>query len=156
MQSNPHTATVTVAGKGRHLYVWSHSITEKLTGYNTGGNYYVFECTSPPGQGIPLQNNGHGDAIAAILEGEYSVVIGDKRFHALKGDVCFFPRKVDHSFQNIGTKAGITLWTITPGRNFETFFQELGQLPPINTDPALIAQIFADNGMTLCSYNEHE
>jgi mannose-6-phosphate isomerase-like protein (cupin superfamily) len=153
MQSNHHTATVTVAGKGKHLNVFGHSITEKLTGHNTGGNYYVFECISPPGQGIPLQNNKQGDAIAAILEGEYSVVIGDKRFHVLKGDICFFPRKVDHSFQNIGTKAGITLWTINPGNNFEAFFKELGQLPPVNANPSLVAQIFADNSIKLCELN---
>ena len=76
-------------------------------------------------------------------------MIGDKRYHAKPGDICFFPRNVPHSFQNIGTKSGITLWTVIPGANFEAFFDELGALPAGEPNLEVVAKIFADYGMKI-------
>jgi len=149
MQNKNQTAAVVAAQQSTPMTVLNHSITPMLTRQQTGGAYYTFTCVSPPGQGIPLHVNEQGDAIVAVVDGEYSVMIGDKRYHALKGDVCFFPKQVPHSFQNIGTKAGTTVWTISPGANFEHFFDTLSNLPAGEPDPAAIARIFAENGMSI-------
>ena len=45
-------------------------------------------------------------------------------------------------FQNVGATPGKTLWTVTPGANFEPFFDELGALPPGPPDLAKVAAIF--------------
>jgi mannose-6-phosphate isomerase-like protein (cupin superfamily) len=149
MQSKNKTSTVSTAGQGKQLNALGHSITEMLGEKNTGGDYYVFECVSPPGQGFPLLRHQHEDKVVAIIEGEFSVMVGTKRFHALKGDVCFFPRQVSHSIQNIGTKAGTTLWTVVPGSGFEKFFNKLGKLPAGDPNPSTVAKIFADHGTSL-------
>jgi quercetin dioxygenase-like cupin family protein len=149
MQSKNQTPAVVAAEQSKQITVLNHSITAMLTVQQTGGAYYTFTCVTPPGQGIPLHYNEEGDAIVAIVDGEYSVMIGDKRYHALKGDVCFFPKRVPHSFQNIGTKASTTIWTVTPGKNFEQFFNALSNLPAGDPDPAMMAKIFADNRMSI-------
>lgn len=149
MQSKNQIATVATAGQGKKFNVLGHSITALLAQQNTDGNYYVFECITPPGHGIPPHVHDREDEIISIVEGEYSVMIGDKRYHAKPGDICFFPRHVVHSFQNIGTKSGITLWTVIPGANFEAFFDELGALPAGEPNLEVVAKIFADYGMKI-------
>ncbi len=149
MQTNNQTATVATAGQGKKFNVLGHSITALLSKLNTDGNYYVFECITPPGHGIPPHVHDREDEIISIVEGEYSVVIGDKRFHAKKGDICYFPKHIPHSFQNIGTKAGITLWTVIPGANFEEFFDKLAALPAGEPDLEMVASIFAEYGMKI-------
>jgi mannose-6-phosphate isomerase-like protein (cupin superfamily) len=109
----------------------------------------VFECITPPGHGIPPHVHDREDEIISIIEGEYLVMIGDKRFHATKGDICFFPKHIPHSFQNTGTKAGTTLWTVIPGTNFEEFFEKLAELPAGEPDLEVVAKIFADYGMKI-------
>lgn len=149
MQSKNQTATVATAHQGKKFNVLGHSITALLAKQNTDGNYYVFECITPPGHGIPPHVHDREDEIIAIVEGEYSVMIGDKRFHAMKGDICFFPKQISHSFQNIGTKAGTTLWTVIPGANFEEFFDKLAALPAGEPDLSVVAKIFAEYGMKI-------
>lgn len=149
MQSKNQTATVATAGQGKIFNVLGHSITALLSEQTTGGNYYVFECITPPGHGIPPHVHDREDEIISIVEGEYSVMIGDKRFHAKKGDICFFPKHIPHSFQNISTKAGTTLWTVIPGSNFEEFFDKLGALPAGEPNLEVVAKIFSDYGMEI-------
>lgn len=149
MRNTKQRATVTTAKRGRQLNILGNSITEILNGRNTGGDYYVFECLTPPGHGMPLQTQLHEDKIVTIIEGEFSVMINNKRFHALKGDVCFFPRQESHSIQNIGTRAGITLWTVVPGAGFEKFLTKMGKLPAGDPNPVTVAKIFGEYGMKL-------
>jgi len=89
----------------------------------------VFECVTPPGQGIPLHVHDREDELIYITEGEFAVMLGDKNFTANAGDEIFFPKHIPHAFQNIGSKVGRTLWTVVPGGNFEEFFGKLSALP---------------------------
>ncbi len=149
MQTKNQTATVATSGQGKKFNVLGHSITSLLAKQNTDGNYYVFHCITPPGHGIPPHVHDREDEIITIVEGEYSVMIGDNRFHALKGDIFYFPKHIPHSFKNIGTKAGTTLWTVVPGGNFEEFFDQLGALPAGEPDLRIVAKIFSDYGMEI-------
>ena len=76
-------------------------------------------------------------------------MIGDKVVSSRTGDEIFFPRHIPHSFQNIGSKAGKTLWTVVPGGNFEEFIEELGGLPEGPPDLQKVAEIFSVYGMQL-------
>jgi quercetin dioxygenase-like cupin family protein len=149
MQSKNQTATVVTTSQGKKFNVLGHAITALLAKQDTKGNYYVFECVTPPGHGIPLHVHDREDEIISVVDGEYSVIIGEKRYHAKKGDICFFPRHIPHTFQNIGTKVGTTLWTVIPGANFEDFFNKLEALPGGEPDFEIVAKIFADYGMKI-------
>jgi quercetin dioxygenase-like cupin family protein len=129
--------------------VLGHSITAILAKQNTGGNYYVFECITPPGLGIPPHVHDREDELIYVAEGEFGIMLGDKNFKASAGDEIFFPKHTPHAFQNIGSKAGKTIWTVVPGGNFEEFFDKLGTLPAGNPDLKIVAEIFATYGMKI-------
>lgn len=149
MQTSNQNATVVAAGKGRKFNVLGHSITAILARQDTVGNYYVFECVTPPGLGIPPHVHDREDELIYVAEGEFGIMLGDKNFTANAGDEIFFPRHIPHAFQNIGSKTGKTIWTVVPGGNFEEFFDKLGELPAGEPDLQVVAQIFATYGMKI-------
>ena len=149
MQTNDQKATVVAAGQGKKFNVLGHSVTSILSKQNTKGNYYVFEVITPPGVGIPPHVHDREDELIYVVEGEFGIMLGEKRFIAKTGDEIFFPRHLSHAFQNIGSKAGKTLWTVVPGGNFEDFFEILGALPEGEPDLNKVAEIFASYGMQI-------
>jgi quercetin dioxygenase-like cupin family protein len=137
-------------GEGKPLNVMGHTVAVKLSRRETGGNYYVFEVTSPPGFGIPPHVHEREDELITVLEGEYTVMLGADEIVANAGDEIFFPRGIPHAFRNSGTTPGRTLWTVVPGGSFEEFFEELGALPADGEpDLAVVGAIFARYGMTV-------
>lgn len=149
MQTAKSIATVVAAGQGKQFNVLGHAITAIIAKQNTDGNYYVFECVTPPGLGIPPHVHDREDELIYVLEGNFGIMLGDEQFEANPGDEIFFPKHVPHAFQNIGSKAGKTLWTVVPGGNFEKFFEQLGALPAGEPDLQKVAEIFATYGMEL-------
>ena len=147
MQTTNQIATVGKHSTARKFNVMGHAVTELVTRKETTGNYYVFEVVTPPGHGIPPHVHEREDELIYVAEGEYEVMLGDKLFRATAGDEIFFPRHIPHAFQNIGSKAGRTLWTVVPGGNFEEFFIKLGALPPGEPDMKQVVAIFAEYGM---------
>ena len=149
MQNTNLTATVVHKGYGTKLNVLGHSVTVKLSKQETNGNHYVFELITPPGLGIPPHVHDREDELIYIAEGEFEILLGDKHFQAKEGDEIFFPRHIPHAFQNTGTKAGKTIWTVVPGGNFEEFFNKLSSLPAGEPDLQLVAEIFSEYGMKI-------
>jgi quercetin dioxygenase-like cupin family protein len=149
VQTSKSIAAVVAAGKGKQLNVLGHSVTVKLSKTETQGNHYVFEVVTPPGLGIPPHVHDREDELIYVVEGEYGIMLGDKNFQANAGDEIYFPKHIPHAFQNTGSKAGRTLWTVIPGGNFEEFFDKLGALPAGEPDLKVVAQIFAEYGMKI-------
>lgn len=149
MQTTKSIATVVATAQGKQFNVLGHAITAILAQQNTDGNYYVFECITPPGLGIPPHVHDREDELIYVLEGEFGILLGEKQFQAKAGDEIFFPKHVPHAFQNIGSKAGKTLWTVVPGGNFEEFFDHLATLPSGEPDLQKVAEIFATYGMQI-------
>ncbi len=149
METKNQKAKLFAAGSGRKFNVLGHSVTVILSKEDSAGNYYVFECITPPGHGIPPHVHEREDELISILEGEFEVMLGDKICKANAGDEVFFPRHIPHSFQNVGSKAGKTRWTVVPGGNFEEFFDKLGALPAGPPDLQKVAVIFATFGMKI-------
>jgi quercetin dioxygenase-like cupin family protein len=147
MQTTQSTATVVAAGEGKILNVLGHSVTIKLSKRETGGNHYVFELVTPPGLGIPPHVHDREDELIYVVEGEFAIILGEKQYVAKTGDEIYFPKHIPHAFQNIGSKAGLTLWTVVPGGNFEEFFEKLGALPAGEPDLKVVVEIFAEYGM---------
>ncbi len=149
MQTTNQKAAVVANGTGKKFNVLGHSVTVVLSKETTDGNYYVFEITTAPGLGIPPHVHDREDELIYVVEGEFSIMLGDKQFTARGGDEIFFPRHIPHAFQNTGSKAGKTLWTVVPGGNFEAFFNQLGALPEGEPDLQKVAEIFAAYGMKI-------
>lgn len=148
MEAAKSTATVVANGEGKKLNVLGHSVTVKLSRQETLGHHYVFELITPPGLGIPPHVHDREDELIYVAEGEFEIILGDKNFRAGAGDEIYFPRHIPHAFQNIGSKAGKTIWTVVPGGNFEEFFDKLGALPA-EPDLQKVAEIFTAYGMKI-------
>jgi len=144
MSTQTKEATVIQSGQGRKMNVLGHAVTVKLTEQETAGNYYVFEVVTPPGHGIPPHIHKNEDEVIQVIEGEYEIQLGEQTYRATPGAVIHFPRHIAHSFRNVATASGTTLWTVIPGANFEKFFAELGALPAGGPpDMVKVAAIFS-------------
>lgn len=147
MSTTNSKAAVVKSGQGKKMNILGHSATVKLSKEETQGDYYVCEIITPPGYGIPPHVHDREDEMIYVAEGEFAIKLGDEQFIAKPGDQIFFPRYLPHAFQNIGSTAGKTLWTIVPGGSFEEFFDQLGALPPGQPDMEKVTKIFKNYGM---------
>lgn len=141
-------AVVIRPNAGTPLNILGHAATLKLDSTETSGDYYVFEVASPAGAGIPPHVHQSEDEVIYVLEGTYEIFLDGKTYQATAGSTLHFPRFIPHGFANIGSSTGRTLWFVTPGASFESFFAELGALPA-NQPPDMgkVVQIFAQYGM---------
>jgi quercetin dioxygenase-like cupin family protein len=139
---------IILTGQGRKMNVLGHEITLKLSSQETGGEYYVFQVTTPPGHSIPPHVHQNEDEVIEVVEGEFEFQLGDQVKQGGVGAIVHFPRYVPHGFRNIGSKSGRTLWTVMPGSNFEQFFEEISALPA-NEPPDMgqVVAIFGKYGM---------
>jgi len=138
---------VVPSGEGKKFNVLGHAITSPITAQTTGGKYYVFEMLTPPGFGVPPHVHEREDELIYIVAGEFEIILEDEKFSAHTGDHVFFPRHVAHAFQNVGSKPGKAIFTISPGANFEEFFEEMCVLPAGEPDLQKVTEIFAKYGM---------
>jgi quercetin dioxygenase-like cupin family protein len=143
------SATVVTPSAGKALHVLGHSAIVQLARRDSAGHYYVFALTTPPGHGIPPHVHDREDELIHVVEGTFLITLGGAQYTAGPGDQIFFPRHIPHAFQNIGSTAGRTVWTVVPGGNFEDFFERLSALPAGPPDLAQVAAIFADFGMKI-------
>lgn len=125
------------------MFVLGMEITLKLATAETGGDFYVFEASTPPGMGVPPHVHQHEDEIIQVIDGEFEIFLDGKTHNATQGAVINFPRFISHGFSNIGKEPGRTIFTVIPGANFEKFFEELSALPADRPpDMARVREIF--------------
>jgi len=141
-------AGIVAATKGKKMNVVGHEATIKLGSEDCNGNY-VFEVLSPAGMGIPPHVHEQEDEVIYILSGSFEVFLGGDVFRAEAGDWLNFTRGTAHGFRNIGSLPGKTLWFVSPGKNFEQFFNRLGALPPGPPDMDVLAALFQEFGLPL-------
>lgn len=150
MPIQKRTPLVVPAMEGRRMSVLGNEIEVKLGTSETAGLAFVFECVTPAGEGVPPHVHQHEDEIIRIIEGEYEIFLDGKTYKATDGAVINFPRSIVHAFRNSGKRPGRALFIVTPGENFERFFDELTTLPP-NAPPDLarVADIFNRFGLPI-------
>lgn len=141
-------ASIAKSSSGKKMNVVGHEATIKLSAEQANGNY-VFEVVSPAGMGIPPHVHEHEDEVIYILSGEFEVFLDGKVYNAAAGDWLNFTRTTPHGFKNIGQLPGKTLWFVSPGNNFEAFFDELGSLPPGPPDMEKLSALFGKYGLPL-------
>lgn len=78
------------------------SRTLRFEGASYGSNVSFFLVTSDPGQGPGLHRHPY-DETWSVLEGEATIVVGDRTFVARAGDTAVAPADTWHRFTNTGT-----------------------------------------------------
>lgn len=123
------------AGEGDAIWFLTNRITIKARARTTGGAYGLFEAELPAGFSPPLHVHHREDETFWILDGDFSVQCGDRRFRAGPGAYVFAPRGIPHTFVVDGPSPGRLLTLLTPGGGEEFFTAmgrpaEAGGLPP--------------------------
>jgi mannose-6-phosphate isomerase-like protein (cupin superfamily) len=78
------------------------SRTLRFEGAQYGSNVSFFLVTSDPGQGPGLHRHPY-DETWSVLEGEATIVVGDRTFVARAGDTAVAPADTWHRFTNTGS-----------------------------------------------------
>jgi mannose-6-phosphate isomerase-like protein (cupin superfamily) len=124
-------------GEGeKSLRVFGEMVTYKVTSYQTGGAYSLFEVETPPGGGPPLHVQHREDEAFWVLEGEYEFLGRDHSLRVASGSLVYVPKGSLHAHVNRGDGPARMLVSQTPGGSHERFFEEIeeaeeGRIPEI-------------------------
>ena len=128
----------------------------KIGGAETNGQFGLLEITVRAGDGSPWHVHPEEDEWFYVLEGEFTVFVGDRRFTLTPGSFAFGPKGVPHTFygETDGARALIGFQPF----HFEGFLHEVGEPtaervlpPPLEAPPdmARLVAIAARNGMEI-------
>ena len=137
--------TVVSAERAKHGYLlgtdegeafWLLGMLEivKIGGEDTNGEYGLVEITVRAGEGSPWHVHPDEDEWFYVLEGEFTVYVGDERLSLPAGSFAFGPKGVPHTFiaETDGARALVGFQPFL----FEGFLREIGEpaaervLPP--------------------------
>jgi quercetin dioxygenase-like cupin family protein len=142
------------AGEG--LWFLGSLLTVKIGRQESGGRVCVIEHHCPYGFGAPWHVHSREDEWFYVLEGEFTVYVGEQRLSLPAGSFAFGPKGVPHTFiaETDGAKALIGFQPF----HFEGFLREAAEpatepvLPPrpdAPPDMERLLPIAARNGMQI-------
>jgi mannose-6-phosphate isomerase-like protein (cupin superfamily) len=121
-------------GQGESFWVMGDHYRFKISAEETRGSLTVVEIIAFPENGPPPHIHHREDESFYILDGTFSVRIGDQRFGVSTGDFVHVPKGTLHTYENIGTAPGRLLLTLTPA-GFENLWREIGESAQQDSDP---------------------
>ena len=128
----------------------------KISGADTNGEYGLLEVTVRKGEGSPWHIHPEEDEWFYVLEGEFTVYVGERRLALPAGAFAFGPKGVPHTF--IGETEGAKALIGFQPFQFEGFLNEVGEPaaervlpPPLEAPPdmATLIPIVERNGMVI-------
>lgn len=132
--------------QGRTRQIGVSATTYKVLTQETGGALFVIEQANSRRGGPPLHIHHGENELFYVIEGEYVVQVGDRRFPLKAGDCVLGPRGTPHAWAFTGDSSGRLLLTYTPAGRMEPFFdawEKLGFKPggySSESDVALLRQ----------------
>lgn len=132
---------------GQFFDLGDHRGWGKVGSAQTGGALLLGESEVDPYGGVPSHLHRYEDETFVVLEGCFSLAIGDYTREVGPGDIAFAPRQIPHSWRCISETPGRMLAVITPGANFEAYVTEMAtqRLSPGQAaiDPTVAAEFLA-------------
>lgn len=101
----------------------------KLLSNDTQNQLSIFISTNNlKGFGPPLHIHHTFDEFFCVLEGDFLFELDDRILTLTKGDSLFIPKNTKHRFNYNGETAGTLLVGITPAKEIEKYFADMGKL----------------------------
>jgi quercetin dioxygenase-like cupin family protein len=100
---------------------------------DSNGAIGAVEVAGPGGAAPPLHVHRREDEAFYVLDGDYSVFVGDDVIPASPGTWVWGPRDVPHGYQ-VHSERGRHLSLMMPG-GFEAFFEEVSAIATPDADP---------------------
>ena len=120
-----HGGLVRRPGEGNILASAGNSVRFLAYKEETGGNYGLVEYTAGPDfQGPGTHIHPDMEEGFYVLEGEFTIQLGDEHVSAPAGTFVLIPRGLAHTFWNSGKTSARFLLVASPG-GFERYFEEL-------------------------------
>ncbi len=136
-------AIVLQPGEGKTVSVLGDRYAHKAVGEQTGGAYGLVETiVTASSAGPPPHVHGGEDEAFYVLEGEVTVLIGERTMTAMPGSFAFVPRGTVHTFSNRGTRDARLLLIISPA-GFEHAFAEMAEVAPSADQPPDMGRLLA-------------
>jgi quercetin dioxygenase-like cupin family protein len=111
-------------GEGKQLTLITDAVTVKAETADTGGAFALYETETPPAGGCPPHVQRYDDEAFFVIEGRYSVLVGEDQIELGPGGYVFIPRGTVHAFTNPGSEPARMLVFVTPGGIHEQFVDE--------------------------------
>ena len=155
-QENARLGYLLDRGEGEAFWLLGMLEVVKISGAATDGEYGLLEITVRAGEGSPWHVHPDEDEWFYVLEGEFTVYVGDERLTLTPGSFAFGPKGVPHTF--IGEIDGSKALVGFSPFHFEGFMREVGEpapergLPPRmeeHPDIARLLPIAERNGMQI-------
>jgi quercetin dioxygenase-like cupin family protein len=103
-------------------------IVHKVTAEASGGSLKIEEWGLPPGEMIPPHTHTREDECSFVLEGKMMCYVGGEIVLAQEGSYVIKPRGVPHAFYNSGAVTVRVMEILTPGGEFEGYFDEYEEI----------------------------
>jgi quercetin dioxygenase-like cupin family protein len=100
---------------------------------DTNGVLGAVEVAGPSGAAPPLHAHHREDEAFYVLEGEYTVFVGDELISGAPGTWVWAPRDVPHGYQVHSPRGRHLSLTVPAG--FEAFFEEVADIATPSSDP---------------------
>src|ERR1700686_3835984 len=118
-----HQPTLRKPTEGRTIAVVGDVYRFLATGEDTNGKYALWEPLVPPGGGPPPHVHSREEEGFYVLEGEITILVGDKRLVAGPGMFANMPVGSLHSFKNEGSQPARMLISVAPAGLEKMFFE---------------------------------
>ena len=109
VQDERSTDICSDAGEGEAYWLLGMLEIVKISGADTNGEYGLLEVTVRAGEGSPWHVHPDEDEWFYVLDGEFTVYVGDERLSLPAGSFAFGPKGVPHTF--IGETDGRRPWS---------------------------------------------
>jgi mannose-6-phosphate isomerase-like protein (cupin superfamily) len=125
-QTGKGTAIHIPQGEGKSLWILGDPLTFKVHGEESE-SVAVFEFEVPPESGPGPHLHRTQDETHYVLEGQFEIVLGERKVSAGVGSVVYIPRTTVHAFTNTGTEKGKLLFIEAPAGPLERWLEEVGE-----------------------------
>jgi quercetin dioxygenase-like cupin family protein len=115
-------------GPNEGLHLPALDITHKVLAAASGGSLKIEEWGLPPGEMIPPHTHAREDECSYVLEGEMKCYVGGEVVLAPQGSYVVKPRGVAHAFYNAGPETVRVMEILTPGDEFEGYFDDYEEI----------------------------
>jgi mannose-6-phosphate isomerase-like protein (cupin superfamily) len=122
-QSTP--AVFQPAADSPAYWIADHRMTLLIPGEQTRHVYSVLEAFVVPGGSPPPHIHHREDELFYVLEGEFSILVGEETVRASTGACVHVPAGTVHTFRNEGGAPGRLIIMYTPA-GFENYFSTAG------------------------------
>lgn len=142
------TGAVVVRGQdrfGKPRSVGVSVMTFKVTSQETKGALFVIENVIAKKGGPPRHLHHNEDEHFYVIEGDFVIEVGGKRFRLHAGDSILAPRKVPHAYAFVGDVPGRLLISYAPANKMQEYFETRGEGENYSSD----ADRFRAYGMEL-------